>query len=94
MAQAPSKPNPLHGAPKKEEVHMPGAPPKSDMAPHAPAVGEPALDGTKAEMDEGKKALASVEDRTKAEMDAGKAIISKLSQPANAKRGKHDDEDD
>jgi hypothetical protein len=78
----PSKPNPLHGAPpKEEEVAMPGKPPAPDMFMPPPQADASHLsDNTLAEHEAGKTALSTQDARTKAEQEAGKAIIDRLAQ--------------
>lgn len=99
MAQAPvkptttSKPNPLHGAPPREEVHMHGEPPKSDMAPPPKDEIVPPLEGTKDEMTAGREALSDVEGRTRAELEEGKRIVSRHAQSTEHGRERRKDDE-
>ena len=84
MALPPSKPNPLHGKLPPEptkEVSMPGAGPEPNMAVAEPAVNVAMTEATQAEMEAGRKALSSQNDRLNAEQEAGRHIVSRYPQP-------------
>ena len=76
----------------REEEHICRATAQIRHGSSRSPAGAPAAERTKAEMNEGKKALTNVEERTKAEMEVGKRSLAGSRSPPD-RSVKHDEEE-